>query len=283
MSGFRSFPEPVEQSKVRGKPERFAEHYNQATLFFESQSDVEKEHIIKAFRFELTKVQTVAIRERMVAGLRNVSEELAQGVADGLGMTTLPDPLPKALPSTPKAEVRESPSLSLFARPGEDGIMTRKIAILVADGVDGNAATAMHKLLADQGAVPRFVGIKLGQAASTSGDPIDVEISMEAGPSVIWDAVAIPGGERATQALSASGHAMEFLKDQYRHCKPILVMGSAAALLDEAGLPEALPTGEPDPGLLKHAGDQVDEALRTFAEALTQHRHYARETDPPLV
>jgi catalase len=282
MRGFRSFPEPVEESKVRGKPERFAEHYNQATLFFESQSDVEKEHIIKAFRFELTKVQTVAVRERVVAQLRNVSEELAQGVADGLGMTELPDPLPKVLESAPKAEVRESPALSLFARPGADGIMTRKVAILVADGVDGNAASTLHKLLVDEGAVPRFVGIKLGQVESTGGEPIEVEISMEAAPSVVWDAVAIPSGERASQALSVSGHAIEFLKDQYRHCKTILVMGDAAAVLDEARLPATLPTGEPDEGLISHDGD-VESAFGIFAAAIQQHRHFARETDPPLV
>ena len=252
-------------------------------LLTHSQSDVEKEHIIKAFRFELTKVQMVAIRQRMVAGLRNVSDELAQGVADGLGMTALPDPLPRALPRVPKAEVRESPPLSLFARPGLDGIMTRKIAILVTHGVDGEAAKAIHKLLAEQGAVPRFVGIKLGQVESTSGEPIDIEISMETGPSVVWDGLVVPTGERATQSLLESGHAMEFVKDHYRHCKTILVLGSAAALLEKAGIPPELPTGEPDPGLIKQGGDAVDEALRTFSEALTKHRHYDRETDPPRV
>ena len=94
--GFTSFPQEIEEHKVRGKPEKFAEHYNQATLFWNSQSDVEKTHIVNAFRFELTKVQTVAIRKRMVAGLRNVAAELAERVAKGLGIE-LPDPLPKVL------------------------------------------------------------------------------------------------------------------------------------------------------------------------------------------
>ena len=85
-TGFMSFPQEVEEHKVRGKPEKFAEHYNQAALFYNSQSAVEKQHIIRAFRFELTKVQTVAVRERVVAQLRNVSEELAGAVAEGLGM-----------------------------------------------------------------------------------------------------------------------------------------------------------------------------------------------------
>jgi catalase len=115
--GFVSFPEPIAEDKVRGKPEKFAEHYNQATLFFNSQTDVEKAHIMRAFRFELTKVQTPAVRRRVVATLRNVSEELAVGVAAGLGMP-LPEALPRALQRAPRPEVESSSSLSLMARPG---------------------------------------------------------------------------------------------------------------------------------------------------------------------
>ena len=86
-AGFVSFPEPREDGdhKVRGKAERFADHYTQATLFWNSQTDVEKQHIINAFRFELSRVQTPAVRERMVSGLMNVARELAEAVAAGLG------------------------------------------------------------------------------------------------------------------------------------------------------------------------------------------------------
>jgi catalase len=281
--GFMSFPEPVEESKVRGKPERFAEHYNQATLFWNSQTDVEKMHIIRAFRFELTKVQTTAIRERVVAQLRNVAGELAEGVADGLGMSVLPDPLPKVLQRAPKPEVQRSGALSLFARPGAEGIKTRKIALLVADGVDGEPLTRLHQALTQQGAIPRFVGIKMGTMSSASGDPIEVEVSMEAAPSVIWDAVVLPDGDGAVDALSQSGHAIEFLKDHYRHCKPMLLLGGASALLEEAGIPATLPTGAADPGLLTMRGDDTEAALEAFVAAVTKHRHWARETDPPVV
>jgi catalase len=94
-----SFPEPREDSdhKVRGKAERFADHYTQATLFWNSQTDVEKQHIINAFRFELSRVQTPAVRERMVSGLMNVAAELAEGVAAGLGIREMPAPMPKVL------------------------------------------------------------------------------------------------------------------------------------------------------------------------------------------
>jgi catalase len=280
--GFMSFPQPVEEHKVRGKPEKFAEHYNQATLFWNSQTAIEQNHIVGAFRFELTKVQVTAVRERVVSQLLNVSEELAQRVADGLGMD-LPEPMPKALARSPKPEIDNSPSLSLFARPGQDGIKTRCIAILVADGVDGTAATAIHEALTEQGAVPRFVGVTLGSVDSTSGDALEVEVSMETAPPVVWDAMIVPDGEDASETLSQSGHAVEFLKNQYRHCKTILLMGSASMLLDKAGIPSALPTGDPDPGLLAHEAGDTESAVQAFVTALMRHRHFERETDPPLI
>jgi catalase len=281
--GFKSFPQPIEADKVRGKPEKFAEHYNQATLFWNSQSDPEKQHIIHAFRFELTKVQVNAVRLRVVAQLRNVAEELARGVAEGLGIADLPEPLPRVLKRTPKPEVGRSESLSLLARPGNVGIQTRRVAILVAAGLDSAAAREIHETLSSQGAVPRFVGIKLGRLAGASGSELDVEVSMEAAPSVVWDGLIVPGGEAAADALTRSGQALEFLKDQYRHCKPILLLGAARALLEKAGIPPEAEAGDGDPGLLQFDEDAVEAGVAAFIAALTQHRHFARETDPPRI
>ena len=146
-AGFVSFPEPREEQdhKVRGKAERFADHYTQATLFWNSQTDVEKQHIINAFRFELSRVQTPAIRERMVSGLMNVAAELAEGVAAGLGIREMPAPMPKVMTRKVTPEVSVSPALSLFARPGDGSIRTRRVAILVADGCDGEAARGARR------------------------------------------------------------------------------------------------------------------------------------------
>jgi catalase len=281
MKGFMTFPQPTEEHKVRGKPEKFADHYTQAALFYESQSEIEKAHILKAFRFELTRVQVSAVRQRVVAQLRNASEELAAALAEGLGME-LPPPLPKVLERVAKPEVSKSPALSLFARPGTTGIRTRKIAILVADGVDGEAMTKLHEALSAQGAIPRFVGPHMGEVTSTNGDPIEVEVSMEAAPPVLFDALVVPDGA-AADALLKLGHAIEFLKDQYRHCKPMLVLGRGDELLKKAGIPATLPSAKPDPGILRFKGGEIETATPAFVEAITKHRHFERETDPPLV
>ena len=113
------------QGARQGRAVRRPLHPGDAVL--ESQTPVEQQHIVNAFRFELSKVQTPAVRERMVSGLLNVAPELADAVADGLGMRQLPPPMPKALDRDVTPEVTASPALSLFARPG-DGSARRAVA-----------------------------------------------------------------------------------------------------------------------------------------------------------
>jgi catalase len=282
MAGFRSFPQPVREDKVRGKPEKFADHYTQATLFWRSQTDIEKAHIVRAFRFELTKVQTLAVRERVVAMLANVADDLAQAVANGLGIE-VPTPLPRVLEKVPKPEVSASQGLSLFARPGDGSIKGRRVAMLVADGMNGAAHQTLHERLAAQGAVGRYVGARLGSVATADGTDLSVEITMEAAPSVVWDALILPAGEGAVRALASEGQALEFIRDQYRHCKVILALGEANALLRDAKVPTKLASGKPDPGLLEETGQDIDRAVQGFVAALGKHRHWERQTDPPLV
>lgn len=265
---------------LRAKPEKFADHYTQAKLFFDSQSAAEQAHIAAAFRFELSKVTVPAIRERMVSSLRNVSDELAARIAAGLGMQTLPEPMPRALPEPAAAEVLQSPALSLLARPGEVGIQGRRIAILVADGIAAKSALVLHKALFAQGAVPRFVAPHIGPVKTQDGIALDADASLENEPGFLFDELALPDGEAGVQALAACGHTQEFIKDQYRHCKPILVMPASAALMSLAQVPASLPTGDPDPGIVMGAAASDFE---DFIAAIARHRHLERETDPALV
>jgi len=277
MRGFVSFPQPVMEDKVRGKPEKFADHFTQAALFFNSQSQAEKNHIIGAFRFELTKVGVQAIRERVISMLVNVDADLAAGVAHGIGIA-VPPAQPRVLASPTAPEVTMSAALSLLARPGDGSVKTRKVALLVADGIDAVSLRAVHAALAGAGAVPRFVGARLGQVQPSAGAPVHVEVTMETAPSVLWDAVVVPGGD---SALAAFGQALEFVKDQYRHCKTIVSLGEHSALLDAAGLPTALPDGDADPGLI--VSTSAETASTALLTALAGPRHLARETDPPRV
>lgn len=83
-------------------------------------------------------------------------------------------------------EVASSPALSLFARPGDGSIAARRIAILVADGVDGASARALQAGLAAKGAVPRFVGVRLGTVQSTDSNEIEVDVTFETMPAAVY-------------------------------------------------------------------------------------------------
>ncbi|MFY3147156.1 catalase [Achromobacter xylosoxidans] len=276
MEGYVSFPEPVGGDELRGHPEKFAEHYNQASLFYHSQVDWERRHLASAFAFELSKVTVAAVRQRMVASLRNVSDELAQSVADRLGMA-LPEPMPRAVRQVPRPEVEQSPSLSLTARPGQAGVATRKIAILVAEGVDGAAVSAVAQALIQAGAVVRLVGQRIGPVATAEGDALDADASLDNQPSAVFDGAVVPGGGMAVDRWRQDGRALEFVRDSYRHGKTLLALGEGADLLEAAGIDPAWR----DDGLVM---DQAPaQAAKLFIDSLARHRHPERETSPPRV
>jgi catalase len=221
------------------------------------------------------------VRARIVAGLVNVDPALAAAVASGLGIP-LPPPLPR-VNNTPIPDYPPSPSLSLLARPGKAGIRARRVAFLAADGVDAGLVRQVYASLLKDGAQPRIVGQRLGALRSISDRALDVEVTVAATPSVLYDGVVVAHGEASAAALARDGRVLEFLRDQYRHAKPFLVLGAGRQLVAHAGIPAALPSGEPDPGLLVADPGGLAAALAAFKGALARHRVLARESDPPRV
>ncbi|MBE0507734.1 MAG: catalase [Marinospirillum sp.] len=276
-SGFVSFPETTGEDKVRGKSTKFTEHYAQATLFFDSQTPVEKDHIIAAFRFELSKVEVVAIRERMLSSLVNVSTELAAKIAAGLGME-VPDAMPKVSSNSQPPEITVSPTLSLTALPGECGIRTRQIAVLVEDGVDQTSLVNLNALLVDAGTVVHFVGSRVGRFVSSSGEKIEAGKSMENTPGFLFDALVLPDGKDAVQALTDNEHTMEFIKDQVKHSKTILALGAGKKLLELAGIK---PTMNKDKGILLAESTNIAEITPAFIEAVAGHRYPFHSSESP--
>lgn len=260
---------------MRGKPEKFADHYTQATLFYESQSDVEKAHIIGGFRFELSKVSVPAIRKRMVASLVNVSAHLAAAVAAGLGMA-VPKALPRALAKPAKPEVLRSKALSLTALPGDGGIRTRKVAILAADAVDGASIVVTVAALVAAGAVPCVIAPRLGRVQTADRKPLEAMGTLENSAPVVFDALVLPDGVKGVALLAQYEQTMDFIKAQYRHGKTILALGAAQELLASAGILATLPSGERDPGIVLAKAGQ--DASAAFIAALGKHRHQQRES-----
>jgi catalase len=131
-------------------------------------------------------------------------------------------------------------------------------------------------------AMPRIVGAKLGALQGAGAEPIEIETTAEAMPSVLWDAVVVCGAP-FRQGPVADARVLEFIRDQHRHGKPMMVLGDPTALLAAAGIPATLPDGQPDTGLVVAEAGGVDAALERFVAALGRHRVFERETDPPRV
>jgi len=274
-AGFVSFPEPVEGDKLRGKPDKFADHYTQASLFFESQTEIEKAHLIAGFRFELSKVTVPAIRERMVSSLVNVSKALAEAIAGGLGMA-VPQAMPRALTNLMAPEVTMSAALSLTALPGMGGVRTMKVALLAADGVHGASLHALCLALLAAGAIPCVVAPRLGRVKTEGGTLLEAMGTLENAASVLFDALVLPDGEAGVALLARHRQTHEFICDQYHHGKTILSLGASTYLLERAGVSAVLPTGEIDPGILLSDVGDAHLAAERFMAAIAQQRHTAR-------
>ena len=258
--------EPVMEDGLRGNPDRRAEFGNQARLFYESQTEFEKRHIIDAYAFELGKVTAPAVRYRMVAMLRDISDELARGIVKNLGMA-LPDRLAPVFARDIEPEVIVSPALSLTARPGEASVRTRKVAVLVADGVDGSTVSAIAGMLVEAGAIVRLVGSRIGPFAGAGRFFEQADASFTTHPGVVFDGVVVPDGSVGVAALCASDQAVAFVQDQFRHGKSLLAVGAGSRLLEAAGI-----SSEPgDAGLV--LSKDTAKGGEAFIKALSGHRH----------
>jgi catalase len=165
--------------------------------------------------------------------------------------------------------------------PGNGALNSKRVAILVADGVEADGVVALYDAVLKSGGVPRVISVRLGKVESMKDIALDAEATLENSPSVLFDAMVIAAGSKSVDRLSKTGQTLEFLRDQYRHCKPIMIVGEADALLKKADISQKLPDGEFDPSLI--VVNDMPKGIATFIKALGGPRDFSRETDPPLV
>jgi catalase len=265
QGGFASAREQGASDKVRARPDSFFDQYSQATLFWNSQTALERDHVVDAFRFELGKVETPHVRQRMIDNLQNVDAGLAQRVAQGLGMQ-LQSPSPRREVAAP---IDAAPSVSMFHEPVETA-RSRKVAIVVADGVDGREVKRLAAALSKQGAVPKIVGVHGGEVAASDGPGLPVDHALLTVSSTLFDAVAVPGGDAHVAALADTPGAAVFVAEAFRHLKPIYAAKSAARLLELAGIGAA----DGVPGVIVAASGNGD--MQAFVAAIAKHRAWHR-------
>ena len=218
---------------MRVRAERFADHYSQARQFYLSQTPVEQVHIKDAFVFELSKVETPAIRARVVAHLLNVDEALAKKVADGLGLVKLPE---AAVPARPVlTKLPTSRALSIIEN-GPKDFRGRKVGALVTDGVDAGLLAALRQAVEAEGAVLELVAPKVGGVTASDGTTIPAQQKVNGGPSVLYDAVAVLPSAEGAALLACEATARDFVNDAFAHAKFIAYAETAKPLFEKAGV-----------------------------------------------
>jgi catalase len=264
--GFRSFPAAEQGTKERVRSETFADHYSQARQFYISQTDTERAHIASAFTFELSKVQTVAIRSRMVAHLLNVDENLANTVAAGLRLREMPAALQAARPT--RTDLEGSPALSILLN-GPESFKGRKVGALVTDGVDSRLLEALQAALDAEGAQLKIVAPMVGGVEAADGTWIEADEKIDGAPSVVFDAVALLISEVGAQVLVNESTARDFIADAFAHLKFIAYVDAALPLMERAGIDEE----DIDGGCVELS---TGKSAKTFVEACRKLRFWER-------
>ncbi|MDQ2257899.1 catalase HPII [Enterobacter soli] len=266
--GFESYPERVEGTKIRERSPSFGEYYAHPRLFWNSQTPIEQQHIIGAFSFELSKVVRTYIRERVVDQLAHIDIQLAQGVADKLGIT-LSDEQRNAVPPKDVNGLKKDPSLSLYAVP--DGtIKGRVVAILLNDKTRASDVLGIMQALKTKGVHAKLLYSRMGEVNADDGSVLPIAATFAGAPSLTVDAVIVPCGD--INSLLNNGDAVYYLLEAYKHLKPIALAGEARqfkALLKVAAQGEE--------GIVE--GDNVDDAFTTkLFELLAAHRVWSRSS-----
>jgi catalase len=288
--GFTSFPERVESIKIRERSKSFLDHFSQAILFYNSQSEAEKDHLTDALCFELGKVETFSIKERMVKLLTKVDKGLAARVAVYLGIKIPEDIglLNRSFGADAKPEdfeskicrssLEKSSALSM-ANTKKDSIKTRQIAFLVADGVDEKSVLTMMDSLTAQGAVVHLIAPKLGSIVSENDIELLILRSFLTTASVLYDAVYIPSGINSVATLAKDPDALHFIDEAFKHCKPIAFDTLAMQVMQETYCYKKLPNIFTDEYMAEagiSTSNNLEKLSNYFSNAIANHRFWDR-------
>ncbi len=287
QGGFVSHQEKIDAHKVRARSRSFFDHFSQAALFVHSQSEVEKIHLIKALCFELSKVKDEAIPKRVLILLSQVDKNLAEAVAQGLGLEVPPlsgilnhsipaDGKPEDFqPQMPKSSNPEISQALSMANTVKNSIKSRRIAFLVSEGVDEVSLNTMREILEDAKAMVTIISTRPGNIAADTGKEIRVEENLFSTASVFFDALFVPNGRESSDSLQQDEEVLNFIREMYKHSKVLAADRSGTDLL-HAAIPKISVQGETRRDNLAN-GILINRTPKEFIQAVAQHRFWNRE------
>lgn len=260
--GYEHYQEKVDGRKVQARSDSFKDHYSQAILFWNSMSDVEKQHMVLAFSFELGKVKSKDIQQQVVEMLGNIDTFLAEQVAESLGA--------KKPESKPAEVTMSSPALSQMNTAKLPN--TRKVAILADHGFNGAEVSGVMDMLKKSGITAEIVSKQLGMIKGDDGTELEAQHTLLTGSSVLFDALYVAGGQQSVDSLKQKKEAVYFVDEAFSHLKAVGAGKEAAELLAAAGIGH-----EEAPGVVVfETGKEVSGDGEKFIKAIAEHRHWNR-------
>lgn len=202
QGGFEHYQEKIDGHKIRGRSDSFLDFYSQAKLFYNSMTDVEKQHIQDACSFELGKCESDMVKENAVDLLNRIDRHLAEVVADNLGVHVPEE-------NNEVQSDKTSPALSMantIKKPD-----TKSVALLLAGDVDANQVKQWVQTLADHNVNYSLVGKK----AYMLGD-LKVKETYDTVDSSLFDAAFL-----VSAATTIEDDVLEFIENTYKHYKPL--------------------------------------------------------------
>ncbi|KJS21485.1 MAG: hydroperoxidase [Clostridiaceae bacterium BRH_c20a] len=282
QNGYIHYAEKVEGKKVRERNPSFKDHYSQATLFWNSMSEAERQHIIEAFHFEVGGVTNKEIRQRVVDMFNNVNSQLAIEIAKGVGGTP---------PITPGGTgvTASSPAVSQ-----ENTIkvpQTRKVAILAENGFNCTEIVKFMEAMEDVGITTEIISTSLGQITSVSGMELEVSKHYHSAGSIMYDAVYITGGRQSVDSLITNGDSLHFVNEAFKHAKPIGATNEGVDLLKASAIQGVKIAGTDNQGQLTtelgvvtiQNSTDLTSFNQGFINAVAQHRHWGRQNLKKMV
>ncbi|WP_079478539.1 catalase [Halobacillus salinus] len=254
--GYAHYQEKVEGRKVRARSESFKDHFSQATLFWNSMSDHEKDHIISAFSFELGKVGNESVRKQVIDMFANVSLDLAKPVAENIGVDA---------PTSGGSDVTKS-SPALSQANSVQSTKTRHIGVLLDEGFDGSNVQQVINSLQSEGMIPMVISQKQGTLKSKDGETVDVQHTFTTIDPVLLDAVYVAGGNMEDKAFKMN--ANYYVSEAFKHFKPIGATGNGVDVLKEHDMQHAA-------GVV--SADGAEQFVKEFSQAVAEHRHFERQ------
>jgi catalase len=199
-------------------------------------------HLIESICFDLGHCDDSVVLETYIAVLNNVDYDLAKTIAVNMGGTVPEEP-------ARANHGKKSMPLSIpYCAAKKPTIKSRRIAILVGDGVNLLELEAMRAMLKAAGAFTFVIGTRRkiypeGQKKGDAGFAVDHDFGVSATEALIikqsfnapnynqsqrstmFDALLIPSGKGSAEALLSNGRSIHWVREAFGHCKPIGAVG----------------------------------------------------------